>query len=339
MPRGTAKRRSDMKLTFKYLDIKGLGEPIRLALTVGGLPFEDVRLSYDDVVALKGVAGDLTKHNGSPFGQVPVLEIDGRPFGQSGALLRWVGRECGLYPSGMKQLRVDMVEDTLADVRRVMAPNWYKNAMARKPKDGKLPRSTMLSEQQVSSVRWMVQEEYLPERMWQIERLLMEEKDPDANGWFVCGKELSIADLSLYVMLEGLLGMCPKANTYCKGITAEKALMHCPRLVRLIKEVANHPKIAAWNKEKWGEHYDEGMGGVTADLHFQRLGLNLRPKPKTEPKKQAEPVNPLKFLLIVALYVVFMILVVQFILPGRTGGFNVPKAGQARRSALGGGEL
>ena len=85
-----------MKLTFKYLDIKGLGEPIRLALTVGGLPFEDVRLSYDDVVALKGVAGDLTKHNGSPFGQVPVLEIDGRPFGQSGALLRWVGRECGL---------------------------------------------------------------------------------------------------------------------------------------------------------------------------------------------------------------------------------------------------
>ena len=130
-----------------------------------------------------------------------------------------------------------------------------------------------------------------------------------------------------------------KANMYCKGITAEKALMHCPRLVRLIKEVANHPKIAAWNKEKWVEHYDEGMGGVTADLHFQRLGLNLRPKPKTEPKKQAEPVNPLKFLLIVALYVVFMILVVQFILPGRTGGFNTPKAGQARRSALGGGEL
>ena len=269
-----------MKLTFKYLDIKGLGEPIRLALTVGGLPFEDVRLSYDDVVALKGVAGDLTKHNGSPFGQVPVLEIDGRPFGQSGALLRWVGRECGLYPSGMKQLRVDMVEDTLADVRRVMAPNWYKNAMARKPKDGTLPRSTMLSEQQVSSVRWMVQEEYLPERMWQIERLLMEEKDPDANGWFVCGKELSIADLSLYVMLEGLLGICPKANMYCKGITAEKALMHCPRLVRLIKEVANHPKIAAWNKEKWGEHYDEGIGRRHRGSALSETGV--------EPEAQAE---------------------------------------------------
>ena len=34
-----------------------------MALTVGGLPFEDVRLSYDDVVALKGVAGTL-KHKG-----------------------------------------------------------------------------------------------------------------------------------------------------------------------------------------------------------------------------------------------------------------------------------
>ena len=67
--------------------------------------------------------------------------------------------------------------------------------------------------------------------------------------------------------------------------------------------------------------------------------MNLRPKPKTEPKKEAEPVNPLKFLLIVALYVVLMILVVQFILPGRTGGFNTPKAGQAKGSSLGGGEL
>ena len=66
-----------MKLTFKYLDIKGLGEPVRLAMTVGGLPFEDVRLSYDEVRALKATADDITKHAGSPFGQVPVLEIDG----------------------------------------------------------------------------------------------------------------------------------------------------------------------------------------------------------------------------------------------------------------------
>ena len=82
-----------MKLTFKYLDIKGLGEPVRLAMTVGGLPFEDVRLSYDEVRALKATADDITKHAGSPFGQVPVLEIDGVAFGQSGALLRWVARD------------------------------------------------------------------------------------------------------------------------------------------------------------------------------------------------------------------------------------------------------
>ncbi len=320
-----------MKLTFKYLDIKGLGEPVRLAMTIGGLPFEDVRLSYDEVRALKATADNITKHAGSPFGQVPVLEIDGVAFGQSGALLRWVGRECGLYPSGMKQLRVDAVEDCLADVRRVFAPNWYKNAMARKPLTGELPRSTMLSEQQVSSIRWLLQEEYLPERMWQVERLLMEEKDPDANGWFVCGKDITIADLSLYVMLEGLLGICPKANTYCKGISAEKALMYCPRLVRLVKEVANHPKVKAWNMDKWGKHYDEAMGGVTADLHFQKLGLALRPKPKKLPKPQAEPVNPFKFLLLLGLYVCLMILVVQFILPGTTGGYNTPKAGANRR--------
>ena len=99
--------------------------------------------------------------------------------------------------------------------------------------------------------------------------------------------------------------------------------------MRLIKEVANHPKIAAWNKEKWG-NYDEGDGRLTR-IALSETGLNLRPKPKTEPKKEAEPVNPLKFLLIVALYVVLMILVVQFILPGRTGGSTRPR--RARRGA------
>ena len=46
----------------------------------------------------------------TPFGQVPVLEIDGVAFSQSAALLRYAGRQAGMYPDGLLQLRVDMVE-------------------------------------------------------------------------------------------------------------------------------------------------------------------------------------------------------------------------------------
>ena len=44
-------------LTLKYLDTKGLAEPARLALTVGRIPFEDVRVSYEDVARLRAAGG------------------------------------------------------------------------------------------------------------------------------------------------------------------------------------------------------------------------------------------------------------------------------------------
>merc|ERR1719210_2105038 len=70
---------SQQKLRLTYLDIKGVAEPVRLALFIGGLPFEDRRVSYEQILEL-------------PCGQVPVLEIDGEAFAQSMALLRWAGR-------------------------------------------------------------------------------------------------------------------------------------------------------------------------------------------------------------------------------------------------------
>jgi hypothetical protein len=37
------------KIALKYLNIKGLAEPVRLALYIGGIEFEDERVTYDDV--------------------------------------------------------------------------------------------------------------------------------------------------------------------------------------------------------------------------------------------------------------------------------------------------
>lgn len=46
-----------------YLDIKGYAEPIRLALSIGGVSFVDRRVSYDEVAALRA-RGELA------YGQV-----------------------------------------------------------------------------------------------------------------------------------------------------------------------------------------------------------------------------------------------------------------------------
>merc|ERR1719231_1379819 len=53
-----------------YLDKRVKGEAIRLALVVGGIDFEDVRCSYEEVAEMR--ASSLL-----PFGQVPALQIGG----------------------------------------------------------------------------------------------------------------------------------------------------------------------------------------------------------------------------------------------------------------------
>jgi hypothetical protein len=74
-------RRASVTLT--YFDISGLGEPIRLALSVAQMPFEDKRLERDEFLALKPKLR---------FGQVPCLQVGSEELFQSSAILRYIGQ-------------------------------------------------------------------------------------------------------------------------------------------------------------------------------------------------------------------------------------------------------
>lgn len=60
---------------------------IRVALKAAGVEFEDQRVSFPEFGALKPTL---------PAGQLPVLEVDGTMYTQSGAILRWAGKKTGL---------------------------------------------------------------------------------------------------------------------------------------------------------------------------------------------------------------------------------------------------
>jgi prostaglandin-H2 D-isomerase / glutathione transferase len=89
-----------VKLT--YFNLKALGHPIRLALAAGKVNFEEHKVEFAEWPALKATM---------PFGQLPVLTIDGKThISQSGAILRYVGRLGGLYPTHpVDAALVDMV--------------------------------------------------------------------------------------------------------------------------------------------------------------------------------------------------------------------------------------
>ena len=92
-----------------YFDIDGgRGEPIRLALHIGDLEFEDVRLTGPEFREAR---------QSFRFHALPVLEIDSQPITQSTALLRHVGKLASLYPTeDLQALYCDEVVDAVEDL-------------------------------------------------------------------------------------------------------------------------------------------------------------------------------------------------------------------------------
>jgi len=79
--------RSAPRYKLYYFDIQGRAEVIRLVFKAAGVPFIDSRVSQDQWPDFKPK---------TPFGSMPVLEMDGQKFGESGAILRWAARKFGL---------------------------------------------------------------------------------------------------------------------------------------------------------------------------------------------------------------------------------------------------
>jgi glutathione S-transferase len=96
-----------LKLTYFDFD-GGRGEPARLALHIGGIPFEDERISPKEWPQLRDRA---------PFQALPTLAVDGKVVAQSNSINRYLGKLAGLYPQDDWQaLLCDEVMDAAEDI-------------------------------------------------------------------------------------------------------------------------------------------------------------------------------------------------------------------------------
>ncbi len=96
-----------LKLT--YFDIHGSrGETARMALFIGGIDYEDHRVKFAEWATLK---------HSTPFGSIPVLEVDGQQLAQSNGINRFVGKLAGLYPTdALEAAFCDEVMDAVEDI-------------------------------------------------------------------------------------------------------------------------------------------------------------------------------------------------------------------------------
>ncbi|GMS85835.1 hypothetical protein PENTCL1PPCAC_8010, partial [Pristionchus entomophagus] len=90
-----------------YSNNKGRAEVARQLFHLAGVPFEDFRIPPSDWSSIKAK---------TPFGQVPVLEVDGKQLPQSFAINRYLAKQFGFAgASSFEAAWVDAIADQLKD--------------------------------------------------------------------------------------------------------------------------------------------------------------------------------------------------------------------------------
>ncbi|KAL3673703.1 hypothetical protein V7S43_001400 [Phytophthora oleae] len=200
------------KLKLVYMPKPGRGEPIRLAFYIGGVEFEDERITREELANLKPSL---------PFNQLPVLEVDGEVISQSLAILRYAGTLSGLYPvtDPVAAYRIDELFAILDDMFNF--PLW---GASHREKD---------TEKQLA-MRAELSSGMVPKSLNFLEIRIDKNKGP-----YAAGPNLTVADLAIYGVLLGFKNGVPG---FAKTIADSYE-----NLQRVFKLVAEHPKVVEWN--------------------------------------------------------------------------------------------
>jgi glutathione S-transferase len=196
------------KLTYFDID-GGRGESIRLALFIGGLEFEDVRLTGPEFREAR---------QSFRFHALPVLEIDGQPITQSTALVRYVGKLAGLYPTDdMQALCCDEAMDAVEDLSHAIG------------------RTYGLQGDELKKARTELVEDRLTTYIKGLDGLLAR-----GGGEFFADGRMTVADLKVFVATRSLAkGVLDHVPT---DIVEELA----PALAEHRDRIANDPRILAY---------------------------------------------------------------------------------------------
>jgi glutathione S-transferase len=224
----TLGERRKLKIRLFYTDLPfWRAEVSRLALHIGKIDFEDVRLKWRDDFDIMINTGKLPYGVKSPFRQIPVLEVDGQVIGQTAGIARFCGKLSGMYPKNDDILaaKIDQIIDAASDITNLIG-------LTMKKKD---------SEKKIIA-RYKLSNETLPKWFSFLENLLHENKP---NKWFA-GNSMSVADLAIWRLL---------------GWIISGKIEHVPTTIlepfnvlkNHYKIVDSHPKVVEWMSLKYGK--------------------------------------------------------------------------------------
>ena len=198
-------------------------EVLRVSLFIKDIPFEDVRVSREEFIHLIKT-GFLPNGKRSPFHQLPVIEVDDKIIGQTGAIARYCGKVSNLYSDDiLKAAKIDQIIDAATDITNVVSPTIREKDEVKKMEDRKVLVNKLLP-------RWF---RYL-------EDLLSE----DDSTWFV--EKMTIADIAMWRLLGWL------TSGIIDGIPTS-VVDEFPKLKNIHHQVHTHPKVQEWMLKTYGK--------------------------------------------------------------------------------------
>ena len=198
-------------------------EVLRVSLFIKDIPFEDTRVSREEFVHLIKT-GFLPNGKRAPFHQLPVIEVDGKIIGQTGAIARYCGKVSNLYSNDIiLAAKIDQIIDAATDITNLVSPTIREKDQIKKMEDRKVLVSKLLP-------RWF---RYL-------ENLLSE----DNSAWFV--EKMTIADIAIWRLLGWL------TSGIIDGIPTS-IVDDFPKLKNIHHQVHSHPKVQEWMLKTYGK--------------------------------------------------------------------------------------
>lgn len=192
-----------------YFNGRGRMEPVRLMFALKGEKYEDFRIERADWPKYK---------EQMPFGQVPVLEVDGKKLSQSNAIYQYIAKQFGF--NGKDDWEAAKIQELLGSINDIfghLAPMWAIEDPEKK--------KAFLAK---------AAEEHLTPYLTKLQKRLEE----NGHGHFV-GNSLTIADLALYQVFDGF-----------EKMMAPGLLAKFPKLVDFHKKIEELPKVKEWIEKR-----------------------------------------------------------------------------------------
>eukprot|EP01084_Bolivina_argentea_P238222 400223_1 len=219
------KSQATAAVRVRYWGSAGRAHPIRLALVLGGIAFEDEFIEGAEHKATKAAGG--RRWSGLP--ELVIYDAEGKEvttIGQSYAMLRYVGTITGIYPSNaLQRAFVDELLDSLNDAKKSLMFNGEKDKEKQKAM-----REAIIAKD--GALTYWLNKFVL--------RLEENEKRGNTNG-FIVGNSVTIADLALASSFETLV------SGFWDHIPKDLFSKNFPKLQTFIDTVFSIPVIKEFN--------------------------------------------------------------------------------------------